>query len=177
MLVYSKELFQKRLSLELAVSKDPPKFLIFNAAEDTPRLLKITDDTDFVHAAYMAILGREPDEAGLAGYLEALRKQTPRREVIKRMAASHEAKVRVKYAATIDALKHNGKPPMLNRLREGVFGKARQVLNQILLSRFDAIDFRLSFLLNNIAERDQVCRQALLQQTGCGFECVDSDGC
>ena len=153
MLEYSQELFQKRFSLELSAAGEPPKRILFDPAVDTPKLLKIGPDRDFVDAAYRTILGRDPDDAGLAGYLEALRNHTPRRDVIKRMAASVEAKSRIKQAAHQEI--KIGKPPMMNRLREGVVGKARQVLNQLLLSRFDAIDFRLSFLLNNIAERDQ----------------------
>ena len=153
MLEYSQELFQKRFSLELSAAGEPPKRILFDPAVDTPKLLKIGPDRDFIDAAYRTILGRDPDDAGLAGYLEALRNHTPRRDVIKRMAASVEAKSRIKQAANQEI--KIGKPPMMNRLREGVVGKARQVLNQLLLSRFDAIDFRLSFLLNNIAERDQ----------------------
>ncbi len=151
---YSRDFYRKRLSLELAVSKSAPKRIGFNAAEDTPKLLQIRGDQEFVEAAYEQILGRAADDAGLAGYLDALRNKTSRREVIQRLASSEEAR----RWAGVDAdefSESSQKAPMMQRLREGVVGKARHLLNQILLSRFDSIDFRLAFLTNNLAERDQ----------------------
>lgn len=154
MVNYSKELYRKRLSLELAITRGAPRRVGFRPLEDTAKLLQIPADQEFVETAYLRILGRDADDAGLAGYLDALRNKTSRREVIKRLAASDEAK----RWAGVDSDEHNEsakKPPMMQRLREGVVGKARHLLNQLLLSRFDAIDFRLAFLLNNMAERDQ----------------------
>jgi predicted SAM-dependent methyltransferase len=64
---------------------------------DFDELSGIEDDTEFVHACYRTVLGREPDPAGLAYYVGELRAGKKRNSVLGTFLASDEHRSRKPY--------------------------------------------------------------------------------
>lgn len=148
---FTAEVFHKRLSSQL------PPFALAAAASGSSEgkglddLLEITDDREFLQAAYWTILGREADFAGLTGYTDALRRGVSRREVLQRLAESDEAKSKSKPSGTSRAA--TARPGLLAGLKRRVMNAAYGILKRVLLSRFDAIDYKLTLLFEELSSR------------------------
>ena len=54
--------------------------------------LRSLSDNDFVRVAYLAMMNREPDDNGMAGWIELLNSGGTRTDVVTRMGKSEEFK-------------------------------------------------------------------------------------
>jgi FkbM family methyltransferase len=140
---------------------------------DLNSLLALPNDREFLEGAYELILGRRADLAGLTGYLEALQNHVPRQTILRRLADSPEAARR--RAAGGD---HQEKKPSLQqRVREGlssfihqrVLGGARELVRRVLLTRFDSIDYRLVFLLEELSSQNEALSRRV-EELGANLE-------
>ena len=143
---FTTELFRDRLLLGIAGSR---RQTTQSTVKNLESLLEIPEDRDFVEAAYQEILGRPADLAGLSGYLEALNRHVPRREILSRIAASTEAKA-IRGRGT-DTSRSRGPRAMLERAGNRLRGAAFSLVRRVLLTRFDVLDFKLGLLLDEFA--------------------------
>ncbi|MEZ5399834.1 MAG: FkbM family methyltransferase [Bryobacteraceae bacterium] len=144
----TKEFFRKRLTAQLGTGAAASASAL---VADADSLVRIADDREFLRAAYRAYLGRDADISGLAHHLESLRSHVPRRVVLARIAESDEARARHGGVARPAA-----DPPregLIARIRRGASVRARDLARQLILSRFDSIDYKLDFVLEEMAAR------------------------
>lgn len=154
-MVYTKEFFRKRLTAQLHATPGTN-----GTPADAELLIRLPDDRQFVAAAYRGYLGREPDLAGMMHHLESLQNHVPRRVVLARIADSDEARARSGGTSRPVAAtpRQDG---LLTRLKRHVHVRVRDLARQLILSRFDSIDYKLSFLLEEMAARtDAVSKKA-----------------
>lgn len=144
---FTAEVFEKRLSSQL------PPFASAVSGSGAGRglddLLEISDEREFLQAAYWTILGREADFAGLTGYTDALHRGVPRREILQRLAESDEAKAKPSGTPRTSP----ARPGRLEGLKRRVMNAAYGILKRVLLSRFDAIDYKLTLLFEELSSR------------------------
>src|SRR6185295_10518538 len=86
------------------------------------------------------------------------RNHVPRRTILHEIANSEEGRQkRVALAVDTRAAVQTGyRPPsLIARWRGRMMASARQLVRKVLLSRFDSIDYKLSFVLEEIATRSE----------------------
>ena len=166
---FTKELFKKKLLSELpahastgAIETKPGGA----TSADISELLRIHGDREFLEAAYNVILGREADISGLLGYMEALREHVPRRIILVRMAESEEGQARQGLDPTIRGWKELPTRSFARRQLDRLIGFARGILRQVLLVRFDSIDYRLSFLMQEMSAQNVALSRKIDESIG-----------
>ena len=123
--------------------------------EDLDKLLTIQDDREFLQHAYRQILDRPCDVYGMVTHLEALANHVPRRTVIQTITNSDEAKGRRSVAREPDPPRR----PLFARLYGRIMRVFGNLLRRIILVRFDSIDHKLMFLIQEIATRNESLSQ------------------
>jgi len=123
--------------------------------QDPQSLLRISDDREFIQAAYRSILDRDCDPAGLVSYLEALNRHVPRRVILSRIAQSREAQAKPGAAVSYWAGSAESRSPRaaLQRLRVKSVSLVSGIVKRVLLSRFDAIDNRLMLVFQEMSAK------------------------
>ena len=154
---FSSDVFKKRIASHLrsAAAVTPGPLRQGYTQQEVNDLLHIQDDREFLESAYQRILGRPCDVSGLVNYLEALRNHTPRRVIIRRLLDSDEAKAAKAIVKGSDTLKAS----FLSRIRGRVVEIARDLVKKALLVRFDSIDHKLTFLLQEVTSRSDAISQ------------------
>ncbi|MEZ5351933.1 MAG: FkbM family methyltransferase [Bryobacteraceae bacterium] len=150
-MAYTQEFFRKRLEAQLrtlpATNGHP--------TADPDALIRIPGDRDFLMAAYRSYLGRDCDLSGMVHHLESLQNHVPRRVVLARIAESDEARARQSSAAQqLRSLPgKEDRDGVLARFKRRVAVRVRDLARQLILNRFDSIDYRLNFILEEMAAR------------------------
>ena len=125
-------------------------------SHSTEDILRIQDDRAFLEAAYQRILGRPCDISGLASHLEALGRHVPRRVILRRLTESKEARSRSTEQAGLSRAS-SGRPNKwsLKHAWQSLNARVRQVAGNVLLARFDSIDHKLLFLMEELVSRTE----------------------
>lgn len=154
---FTAEIFRKRIVASLGGAQEENRAETQTAA-DLEQVLRIQQDRDFLEAAYQQILGRPIDPGGLASYLEALANNTSRRLVLKRITESDEAQQKAirQFSGMARQEVTSGRSPFayLQRLRWRLTAMAYHLLRKVLFARFDSLDYKLTFLMQELAERN-----------------------
>ena len=141
-------------------SPEPP------SSED---ILRIQDDREFLEAAYQRILGRPCDISGLASHLEALRRHVPRRVVLRRLSESKEARSRsTDPDRPSRASAGRARKWSLKQAWQSLNTRVRQVAGNVLLARFDSLDHKLLFLMEELSSRTERLSEKLDRAYGHG---------
>ena len=124
--------------------------------QSTEDILRIQDDREFLEDAYQRILGRPCDISGLASHLQALGRHVPRRVILRRLSESKEGQARSKdhHEVPRDSA---GRPTnwSLKQAWQSLHAKVRQIAGNVLLARFDSIDHKLLFLMEELSSRTE----------------------
>lgn len=154
---FSAEVFKKRIASQLALPSALTRKPVIpaNTQKDLDDLLRIKDDREFLQAAYQRILGRACDVSGLVNYLEALSNHVPRRSILQALLDSGEAKAKPSVSPPPETLKRG----FFYRIRARIMEVARELLKKVILVRFDSIDHKLTFLLQELTTRSDALSQ------------------
>ncbi len=160
---FSKDLFQRRIKAQL--SREPTSAYIPSVVrsaslqsaavtrKEIDELVRISEDRAFLEAAYRRLLSRECDISGMANHLDALRNHVPRRVVIQRLLDSDEGQRKGLAIVSEAILPHLSVRSRLQRWRGGLTASLRMLVRRVLLARFDSIDYKISFLMEELTSR------------------------
>ncbi len=157
LVAYTKEFFRKRLTAQLRI---PAGSNGHPTSADADALIRIPDDREFVSAVYRTYLGRDCDLSGMVHHLESLQNHVPRRVVLARVAESEEARRSGGAPAASAPAPQAPRDGIVSKIRRRVSVRVRDLARQLILARFDSIDYKLSFLLEEMAARtDNVAKK------------------
>jgi FkbM family methyltransferase len=93
--------------------------------------------------------------------LEALGKHIPRRQILSSLAQSEEARARPQSAALLPTSEVADRRSTFKRFTDRIMTTSRELLKQIILSRFDSIDYKLTFILQEMNAQNVAVSQKI----------------
>ena len=162
-------LFEKRISSAVDApdvfpatsdkNNGPHRSLAGRRQNSPNAILHLPHDRDFLEAAYWLVLGRACDPIGLAGYMEALHNHVPRQTILRELSQSEEA---TKNRPSTEAARRRTLKAWLGFfLHRRILAPIRHLLRRVLLARFDSLDYRLNFVLEELSRRNDTLSQKL----------------
>jgi FkbM family methyltransferase len=130
---------------------------------DVSSLLPIRGDEDFIKEAYRQILGREADIVGFVNYREMIRRHVPRRQILRTLAHSPEAKQTGRQFVNVPAHQWAG-ADAASRLLEacrylyrGIAFRAKHLVRIVFLEPVEVLEHKVDYLLEEVENRfDQI---------------------
>jgi FkbM family methyltransferase len=148
---------------ERPASAAPDKSAPFSSARtltvDVAALLSIRNDDDFIREAYRLMLGRECDIVGFVNYREMIRRHVPRRQILRTLARSPEAKKTGRQFVNVPA--HGWlQTDLLGRIteaagsiRRGILFGIKHVVRTVFLDPVEVLEHKVDFMLEEVGNR------------------------